>query len=213
MSADPQGQPQVLSENSVDDVPMSGKQFLPRDSFADVNVFETSSSEARFTSISQYHDGMNLYAIQKNNPTGYVDPTGLDRYVVGGASSGNPVSHSTLSVDNWQWVDGAWKKVGTTTYELTVQGTCCSSSSENAGGSLANSFFAALSAIGPSFGYGTVSSSPGTPAGSTTIIPSTPAQDIALSAALDAEVGGRAIYHIWFNNCHEWVNRRKNLGL
>jgi hypothetical protein len=99
-----------------------------------------------------YVDGANVYQLEKDSPEAGLDLTGQDRYVTGGASSGNPFEHSTLGVDIWTMKDGKYVKTGVFTYEIEVSGTCCSSSASSnndAVSSRLNAFFAALSSVGP----------------------------------------------------------------
>lgn len=137
----------------------------------------------------QYAEGKNVYEFLTGNPLNGVDPTGLDRYVTG------PQPHEGIAVDTWKLVNGTYVWAGKTQYD----------------------FRAAWSwTIGGFFTTGCkgqVDVDPTGPFSSTVeTIPSTPQEDIALKAKLDAEHLCPPVYHLIVHNCRDFANYYKGEG-
>jgi len=130
-----------------------------------------------------YVDGLNRYQIVKSDPTGTLDPSGLDRYVVG------PEPHQGIAVDTWALVNGKWVWTGIAEYD-----------------------FAADYRVGPFIlgggmfsCSGRVTSASGITAAVLKTVTSTPQQDMYLKSTLDANVINPPNYHIVFYNCRAFV--------
>jgi RHS repeat-associated protein len=156
----------------------------------------------------------NLYRLEGNDPSDSTDVFGTDRYVVGGAASGNPFSHSTLVVDKWEKKNNMWVRTGYIEYQQgPARGGSCASSF---GSGWVNSLGTLSGIVGVGAGQVpiTKSESKEFPSDKTKkTIASTPQQDAKLVKELDKEVGNNAWFNAFFNNCHLFTNRRKNIGI
>ena len=129
----------------------------------------------------QYADSANLYAFVGNDPSLYVDPTGTDRYVTG------PFPHHGITVDNWAGGPGAWRRVGTITYDFSavhdvryILGFVVT----------AGQVTRTVNAPNNCFEY---------------TIKSTPEEDRILIRQLDRRVKNPPLYNLFFYNCNHWT--------
>jgi len=159
----------------------------------------------------------NLYGYVGNSPTGYVDPTGTNRYATGSAGavaggSKNPFVafiHSTLIVDNWvRRPDGTYVQDG---YVVIQHGAADQGLINNLG------ILSSFCIIGPG-GMVPVKfeSVQEMPDGGryTFVIASTPEQDIALIEGLRRTYpDGQDWFHAIISNCNHFALRHMYDGM
>jgi RHS repeat-associated protein len=154
---------------------------------------------------------LSLYGYVGDRVLSFADPTGLDRYWIGGS---NPMDHSAICVDEY---DAAGNKSGV---------YCCSIASEAGkngcggnGGGILDTCNYCLSALGFSY-YSITVTCGSTPsvAGfamgqSITTYASSQSEDQILLNRLKKENGMTWLFNGAMNNCHEHVGRRCPIGL
>ena len=156
-----------------------------------------------------------LYRYVGNDATNATDPTGMDRYVIGGKCDGDPTEHSRLAVDLWEKKDGVWVNVGIATYELG--GRDGSSTGWSFGIEGVWNFWCATGLgvtgvpVTKTDGLHLKNSFGNTKAYDT--ITSGHEADIELFESLEADAARLHLFNGAVNNCHLWVGRRKDIGI
>jgi RHS repeat-associated protein len=154
-----------------------------------------------------------LICVTNGNPLRFSDPTGLDRYWIGGM---HPGDHSSLCVDEY---DAAGNKSGYYCCEIGVRGHGggCTGNGPGRGciGRIDDCNYL-LSAIGLSF-YGmevVCNFFPTLPSfgQSVTTYPATQSQDATLLALMKKENGMTWLWNGPLNNCHYYVGNRCKIG-
>ena len=134
---------------------------------------------------------LNPYRYCGDNPTNYVDPSGLNRYVSGTAWN----EHAGIAVDTWEERNGVWVKTGAMTFDFSAD--------------YGSSFYW----LGAVVFNGKVTDSKGNGLTNPQTIPSTWWEDQKLLKVLEQSVEFPRHYSVPMYNCRDYAFGHKDVGI